>query len=118
MLSMKSIKTLILAILFLGMASAASVQLDWQDNSNNETGFAIERAPGGSTTFVEIARTTSNVVTYTDAGLPNSTSYVYRVRAFNTAGNSAYSNSASATTPAPVPTIPAAPSNLTATALP
>ncbi|MDQ7054057.1 MAG: fibronectin type III domain-containing protein [candidate division KSB1 bacterium] len=46
---------------------------------------------------------------------PNST-YTYRVRAFNADGNSGYSNEASATTQSQ-PNPPAAPSNLTATAV-
>jgi PAB1-binding protein PBP1 len=115
---MKTLKTIFLALIFLGALSAADVRLDWTDNSNNESGFAIERAPAGTNpVFVEIFRTAANVVTYTDVGLPNSTSYVYRVRAFNSAGNSSYSNQASVTTSPPAVTIPAAPTNLTATAL-
>ena len=55
-----------------------------------------------------------NVTTYPATGLQALTTYSFRVLAFNTFGNSAYSNTASATTPgAP----PAAPSNLTAVAV-
>jgi hypothetical protein len=45
----------------------------------------------------------SNTTGYTDTGLSASTSYSYRVRAFNDAGNSEYSNIASATTQAVPP---------------
>ncbi|MDQ7053070.1 MAG: fibronectin type III domain-containing protein [candidate division KSB1 bacterium] len=96
--------------------STSQIDLSWTDNSNNEDGFKIERKDPGSTTFVEIAQVGANVTNYSDTGLnPNST-YTYRVRAFNADGNSGYSNEASATTQSQ-PNPPAAPSNLTATAV-
>ena len=55
----------------------------------------------------------ANVTTYADTGLSASTQYWYRVRAYNS-GLSDYSNSASATTLAPPPQPPAAPTNLNA----
>jgi subtilisin family serine protease len=72
-----------------------SIGLSWNDNSDNETGFAIERKTG-SGAFTQIATVGANVKTYTDSGLARNT-YTYRVRAFNNAGNSAYSNEASGT---------------------
>src|SRR4029077_18143139 len=54
------------------------------------------------------------VTSYSDSGLTASTSYSYRVRASNTAGDSAYSNTGSATTQAGG--APAAPTGLVATA--
>src|SRR5439155_637022 len=62
----------------------------------------------------QIATVGAAVTTYADSGLAASTSYSYRVRATNAAGDSAYSNTASATTQASGP--PAAPSRLAATA--
>ena len=95
--------------------SSSQVNLAWTDNATNESGFRIERAPGGTTTFTEIETVGVGVTTYQNTGLAAATAYSYRVRAYNGAGNSAYSNVASATTPsAPVP---AAPTNLTATAI-
>ena len=79
---------------------AAQFTLTWADNSSNETGFRIERSTDG-TSFAEIATVGANVVSYVDAGLPNSTTYSYRLCAYNTAGNSAYSNVATGTTPPP-----------------
>jgi phage baseplate assembly protein gpV len=92
-------------------APAAQFTLTWSDNSTNETGFTIERAPGLAATsgFVAIANVPANTTTYVDAGLPNSTAYSYRLCAYNAAGKSGYSNTASGTTPPPVPAAPGAP---------
>lgn len=87
---------------------AADMTLTWKDNSDNETGFAIERKKAGEEAFAEVARVAADVVTWTDTGLSNATAYTYRVRAWNEGGYSAYSAEASATT---VRTPPAAPSD-------
>jgi hypothetical protein len=82
-------------------ASAVSynqINLSWTDNSNNETGFRVERKLTSATDWTVISTTSSNVVILSDTDLAASTSYTYRVRAFNTAGNSSYSNEPSATT--------------------
>ena len=62
------------------------------------TGYLVERCQGaGCTNFAQIGTTTGT--TYNDTGLTASTSYSYRVRATDAAGNlSPYSNVASATT--------------------
>ncbi|MBI5384526.1 MAG: fibronectin type III domain-containing protein, partial [Verrucomicrobia bacterium] len=95
-------------------ASASQINLAWTDNANNETGFALERS-SDNVTFTQIATVGANVTSYANTGLSASTTYYYRVRASNAAGNSAYSATASATTAA-ILTPPAAPSGLTATA--
>jgi hypothetical protein len=95
-------------------ASSIQVNLVWKDNSSNETGFKIERKTGSNGTWAQIGTPAGNLVSYSDTGLTASTTYVYRVRATNTGGDSAYSNEVSVTTPASPPT---APSNLTATAV-
>jgi len=71
------------------------IQLAWKDNANNETGFKVERSVGG-VTWTEIATLGANVTSYSSTGLTAGTTYSYRVRAYNAAGNSAYSNTASA----------------------
>ena len=96
-------------------ASATSVSLLWTDNSTNETGFKVERSSSATGPFSQIAITTANVASYNDTGLSASTTYYYQVRATNSAGDSAYTAVASATTPASV-TVPAAPTGLVATA--
>jgi titin len=97
-------------------ASSTQINLSWADNANNEVNFLVERSANG-TNFTQIASLDANTTTYQSTGLEASTQYYYRVRASNTAGNSAYSNTANATTQAPPVTIPAAPSTLTATAV-
>ena len=78
--------------------SASQIDLSWSDNSNNENGFKIERSPNGSSDWTQIASVNANVTTYQDSGLTCGTTYYYRVYAYNTGGNSSYSNTASATT--------------------
>jgi galactose oxidase len=78
-------------------ASSRQINLSWTDNSNNETGFKVERSSNG-TKFKQIANLAAGVITFANTGLAASTTYYYRVRAYNAGGNSAYSNIASATT--------------------
>ncbi|MBN1107692.1 MAG: fibronectin type III domain-containing protein [Bacteroidales bacterium] len=92
--------------------SSSQINLTWTDNSNNETGFRIERSPNNST-WTEIATVNAGVTSYENTGLTASTPYYYRVRSYNSAGNSSFTSAASATTQA---SPPAAPTNLTATA--
>jgi hypothetical protein len=94
--------------------SGSQINLAWTDGSTNELGFKIERCTGaGCSNFSQVATTAADVTSYSNTGLAGGTSYSCRVRATNGAGDSGYANIASATTLAP----PAAPSNLTATAV-
>lgn len=77
--------------------STSQINLAWTDNANNETGFKIERSTNGAN-FTEITTVAANANSYNSTGLAGSTTYFYRVRASNSGGNSAYSNTASATT--------------------
>src|SRR6202035_3351991 len=100
-------------------ASASQINLAWTASTDNVgvTGYMVERCAGAAcSNFAQIA--TPSGTTFNDTGLTASTSYSYRVRATDAAGNlSAYSNTASASTPAPPDTTPpTAPTNLTATA--
>ncbi len=75
------------------------IDLSWTDNSNNETGFKIERCTGATcTNFAQVGTTAANVRTFRSSGLARRTTYRFRVRSFNTAGNSAYSNIVSGAT--------------------
>ena len=83
----------------LSEAMAADITLSWTDNSNNESGFLIQRKTGTSGTFAQIATVGTNVKSYVDTGLAASTTFCYRVRAFNSAGNSAFTPEGCKTTP-------------------
>ena len=59
---------------------AASLQLTWADNSQNEDGFDIERKVGTTGAFLALTTVDANQKSYTDANLSNGTTYCYRVR--------------------------------------
>ncbi len=98
---------------------STGVSLSWTDTSSDETGFRVERMPQGYT-FAFLATTPADTTSLADTTrLYPSTTYTYRVRAFNDGGNSAWSNEASITTSdrLPVPAPPLAPTELRAEAL-
>ena len=78
-------------------ASNSSIDLAWADNASDEDGFNVERSADG-TNFNLIGSIGADVTAYSDNGLSASTLYYYRVIAFNSAGSSASSNIANATT--------------------
>jgi galactose oxidase len=84
--------------------SASRIDLNWTDHAATEAGFRIERCTRvmgvmcAAADFSQIAQTGPNTTTYSDTGLGALTAYSYRVRAFNVAGDSAYSNTATAIT--------------------
>jgi titin len=97
--------------------TTSSIAISWTDNSNNETGFKIERKKDGGT-WSQIAEVGADVTALVDNGLDSGTTYHYRVRAYNTIGNSDHSNEATGETMLeyiPLP-FPEAPANLEATA--
>lgn len=93
----------------LGAASSiATITLSWTDNSNVENGFNIYYRPYGSSNFSYLTSVSANTTSYShDAG--EERDYEYKVLAYNDAGESGDSNIARAHT------VPAAPTNLTAT---
>lgn len=98
-----------------GLTGAAlgptSAQLNWTDNAANEDSYRVERrTPPGP--FEEVAIIAADSQAYTDTSLSPITTYVYRVRAANSAGFSGYSNEVTIVTPSPA--APQAPTNLTA----
>ncbi len=80
-------------------ASASRINLAWQDNSNNETGFYVERRIGNGA-WSRVATLGANTKAYASGGLAAATTYGYRVQAYRSSlGTSAYSNWAQAKTP-------------------
>jgi predicted phage tail protein len=74
------------------------VELTWSDNSSNETGFELERGAPDAGTFTKVATLDPDLKKHTDTGLTKDTSYVYRLRSFNSAGASPYTLPATAKT--------------------
>jgi hypothetical protein len=94
------------------VVSASQINLAWTDNSDNETGFKIERADNsdcsGTPSFSQITTVGAGVVTYSNSALTPNIFYCYRVRSYNLSSNSDYSNVIS--------TSVSSPTNLIATA--
>jgi Tol biopolymer transport system component len=82
--------------------SDSTINVTWQDNSADESGFEVHRSTAGpSGPFVWVATTPADVRVHADAGLSPSTQYCYQVRSFRSAGAAIYSgfsNTACATT--------------------
>jgi chitodextrinase len=101
-----------------GLAASAvsdtKINLSWSASTDNVavTGYRVSRNSSVLTTL-------GNVTTFQDTGLDPATTYTYRVRALDAAGNvSAQSNAASATTQATPDTIaPTTPSGVSANAI-
>ncbi|MEI6783946.1 MAG: fibronectin type III domain-containing protein, partial [Verrucomicrobiota bacterium] len=91
--------------------SATSVRLNWRDNANNETGFQVWSSVNGAAATL-LTTLAANTVIYTDGGVASPNTYTYTVRAVNAAGPSAFAGPVTLTV-----AVPAAPSNLTATAV-
>ncbi|MBN1669649.1 MAG: tyrosine-protein phosphatase [Kiritimatiellae bacterium] len=71
-------------------SSSSQIELAWQDNSTDETGFKIDRRQSGTGPWVRVTQTSANVTRHTDGGLMTATEYYYKVKAFNAEGDSAY----------------------------
>lgn len=82
--------------------SSSKINLNWNDNAGNETGFKIERSTNGGSTWNIISTLNPNVIAFTDSSLASNSLYHYRVFAYNQSGNSGYSNIAFDTTSWPV----------------
>ena len=106
-------KLSLLALVLTSQLIAGQLTLNWNDNSDNEDGFLIERSTDG-TAFLEIGGAAQDATTFEDTGLLPETEYWYRVRAFNFTGNSGYSNVANAITDA-LGSLPASPGGLNVT---
>ena len=80
-------------------ASSSQISLSWTDNATDEETYQVEQSLDG-VNFSIIAVLGADSTSYSDTGLSASTEYFYQVNASNAAGDSAYTNIASATTQA------------------
>jgi peptidyl-Asp metalloendopeptidase len=79
---------------------STALALRWSDNAGNEAGYKVQGSVDGSN-WAEIASLPENATSFNDTGLISGQTYYYRVYAYNSFGNSTYSNTASATPTAP-----------------
>lgn len=80
----------------------ASVKLTWNDNSDAETGFSIERCAGVCThagSWTEVGQAPADSEMFLDTTTIGNTTYSYRVKATNSSGTSPASNVATIKTP-------------------
>ncbi|MFO7934766.1 MAG: T9SS type A sorting domain-containing protein [Bacteroidales bacterium] len=68
-----------------------AVSLTWEDISDNETGFVLERKSGD--TWTELTTTAANATSYTDNSLSTNGVYFYRLKAVNESLQSFYTDS-------------------------
>lgn len=79
--------------------SSSQINLAWSDNSANEGGFVIEYKQGSAGLWTAlISNLSANNTQYTVSSLNGGTTYYFRIKAYNSAGESVYSSEASAIT--------------------
>ena len=93
--------------------SSSQVHLSWSTTATGIVLFSVERR---TTTGVysQISQPAAMSTSFDDSGLTGSTTYLYRIRVETSAGYSPYSNEVTVTT---LQALPAAPTNLQATAV-
>jgi hypothetical protein len=78
-------------------ADAAQFTLSWVDNAAGSAWFEVERKVGATGVYSPLATTALGATTFVDSSVNGGSTYCYRVRASNDAGDSSYSNEACAT---------------------
>ena len=96
-------------LLFLAPSNLAAnpigetqVQLTWEDNTTNETGFRVFRREAGGFPYIHIATIEPNLnetITYNDISAARGKTYSYKVHAYKTGTTSDYSNEVTVNTP-------------------
>lgn len=88
----------------VAVVDSNQIDLTWDDNSSDESGFKIERSLDGSD-WAQIDTVEAEAESYEDIGLDPNILYYYRVKAYSGGGDSAPTNVASATTSPHLPTL-------------
>src|SRR5262249_34857362 len=97
------------------LVSPSQIRLTWTDTPSYESGYVVERISGAY--WIQIASLPANYTSYTDSGLTAGTTYTYRVSASSSSGGLFYGAQVSATTQTALPSLPTAPSGLTASSV-
>lgn len=82
---------------------STSILISWDDKSDNETGFQLERANNAAFNSAVSFVVSANTESYTDNSCEPDTNYWYRIRSKNSAGSSAYIQTGPEKTPEPGP---------------
>lgn len=69
---------------------SGSNELTWEDQSNNELGFIIERSPMDAINFEVIDSVQYNTTSYNDVLVNGDAEFIYRIKAYNDGGTSDY----------------------------
>lgn len=72
--------------------SQNEIKLSWQDTSNTETGFRVERRLGLGGEWFTVAYLDPNTVTYNDKWINATDTFFYRIKVFDRANSVNYSN--------------------------
>ncbi len=84
--------------LFANAISGSQINLNWTDNSANESNFVVSRSTTSGGPYTDIATLPANTVAYNNTGLATGTTYYYVVRATGAGGASVNSAQATAST--------------------
>jgi ELWxxDGT repeat protein len=85
------------------VVTGGEIRLGWQDNSDKESGFRIERSSSPSfSTIDQTVTVLPDVSEYDDQGLAYNTTYYYRVAAYNAGGSSAPASTSQTTNSIPL----------------
>ena len=73
--------------------------LSWADSAHDNKGYLIQQSADGMN-FTQVGTAPANVTSFPVTGLQPGTTYSFRMCAFNSVGNSPFTGTATATTPA------------------
>ena len=83
------------------LAASGEINLTWTDNSGYEIGFKIERKLGVDGTYSQVGTSNTDSPAYNDFSAEPGKTYYYRVKTYNCAADSGYSNEVSVSTASP-----------------